>query len=282
MHVIKNQSVVLITGASSGIGFATAELLAREGMTVYGTSRNPDRMKPVTGVEPMQLDVNSGESVRVCVNEVMKRVGHIHVLINNAGYDLEGAIEETSLEEAKAQFETNFFGAARVIKEVLPGMREHGDGRIINMSSTIGWLTPTPFMGYYAASKMALEGYTEALRYEVLPFGIKVSLIEPSFIHTNYASNQQKAAESIPAYTPWKRRAFNVIGHRMQTAPPPDLVAAMVLRVIREPNPQPRYPVGEGVGVLSFMRRFLPWFAYERGVRRFLNLDESEESTRRP
>lgn len=278
---MKKPSVVLITGASSGIGFAIAELLAQEGMIVYGTSRSSDRMKPVAGVERVQLDVNSEGSVRACVNQVMKRTGHIDVLINNAGYDFEGAIEETSLEEAKAQFETNFFGAARVVKDVLPGMRERGDGRIINMSSAMGWLTPTPFMGYYAASKMALEGYTEALRYEVMPFGIKVSLIEPSFFRTNYASNQQKAAESIPAYAPWKRRAFNVIGHRMQTAPQPDMVAVTVLKAIRDSNPRPRYPVGDGVGGLSIMRRFLPWFAFERGVRRFLNLDASEEAPRR-
>src|SRR5215831_19986395 len=188
---MNNQPIVLITGASSGIGFAIVELLVQEGMTVYGTSRNPDRMKPVAGVERVQLDVNSADSVRAGVNDVMKRAGHIDILINNAGYDLEGAIEETSLEEAKAQLETNFFGVARVIKEVLPDMRERGFGRIINMSSSVGWLTPTPFLGYYAASKMALEAYTEALRYEVRPFGIKVSLIEPSFFHTNYANNRQ-------------------------------------------------------------------------------------------
>jgi NAD(P)-dependent dehydrogenase (short-subunit alcohol dehydrogenase family) len=234
-------------------------------------------MKPVAGVERVQLEVNSADSVRTGVNDVMKRTGHIDLLLNNAGYDLEGAIEETSLEEAKAQFETKFFGVARVIKEVLPDMRERGYGRIIKMSSAVGWLTPTPFLGYYAASKMALEAYTEALRYEVLPFGVKVSLIEPSFFHTNYANNRQVAAESIPAYAPWKRRALSVIEHRLQTAPPPELVAATVLRAIRQSNPQLRYPVGEGVRELSFMRRFLPWFAYERAIRRSLNLDASGE-----
>ncbi len=276
---MENQSVVLITGASSGIGFAIAELLVQEGMMVYGTSRNPDRMKPVAGVERVQLDVNSEDSVRAGVNKVMIQTEHIDVLINNAGFDLQGAIEETSLEEAKAQMDTNFFGAARVIKEVLPGMRERGSGRIINMSSAVGWLTPAPFMGFYAASKMALEGYTEALRYEVLPFGVKVSLIEPTFIRTSYANNQQVAAESIRAYAPWKQRALSVIEHRMQTAPPPQLVAATVLQAIRESNPRPRYPVGEGVSGLSFIRRFLPWSAYERGVRRYLNLDSPGEST---
>jgi NAD(P)-dependent dehydrogenase (short-subunit alcohol dehydrogenase family) len=279
---MKSQSVVLITGASSGIGFAIAELLAQEGMTVYGTSRYPDRMKPVVGVEPVQLDVNSADSVRVGVNDVMKRTGPIDVLINNAGYALGGAIEETSLEEAKTQLETNFFGVVRVIKEVLPAMRERAQGRIINMSSAVGWLAPTPFLGYYAASKMALEAFTEALRYEVLPFGVKVSLIEPSFFNTNYAHNRQMAAESIPAYAPWKQRAFNVIDHRLQTAPPPHLVAATVLRAIRQPNPRPRYMVGEGVWGLSFIRRFLPWFAYERGIRRFFNLDASAEPTSTP
>jgi NAD(P)-dependent dehydrogenase (short-subunit alcohol dehydrogenase family) len=229
---MKWQSVVLITGASSGIGSAIAESLVQEGMTVFGTSRYPDRVRPVASVEYVRLDVRSADSVQACVNEVMKRAGNIDVLINNAGYELGGAIEETTLEEAQTQFETNFFGVVRVIKAVLPAMRERGSGRIINMSSVVGWLVPTPFLGYYAASKMALEAYTEVLRHEVLPFGVKVSLIEPSFINTNLGNNRQMAAESIRAYVPWQRRAFGVIEHREQTAPPPRLVAASILQAI--------------------------------------------------
>ncbi|MCI0744184.1 MAG: SDR family NAD(P)-dependent oxidoreductase, partial [Verrucomicrobia subdivision 3 bacterium] len=271
---MKKQSVVLVTGASSGIGRAITESLVQEGMMVFGASRYPDRVTPVAGVEYVGLDVRSEDSVRACVNEVIERAGRMEVLINNAGYELGGAIEETTLEEAQTQFETNFFGVARVIKAVLPAMRERGSGHIINMSSVVGWLVPAPFLGYYAASKMALEAYTEVLRHEVVPFGVKVSLIEPSFINTNLGSNRQMAAESIRAYAPWQRRAFGVIEHREQTAPPPRLVAATVLQAIRQSHPRPRYTVGEGVWGLSFIRRFLPWFAYERGIRSFFNLDE--------
>jgi NAD(P)-dependent dehydrogenase (short-subunit alcohol dehydrogenase family) len=257
------QSVVLITGASSGIGSAIAESLGQEGMTVFGTSRFPDRMKPVSGVEYIRLDVRSADSVQACVNDVMKRAGHIDILINNAGYELGGAIEETTLEEAQTQFETNFFGVARVIKAVLPTMRERGSGYIINMSSIIGWLVPAPFLGYYAASKMALEAYTEVLRHEVQPFGVKVSLIEPSFINTNLGNNRQMAAKNIRAYAPWQRRVFAIIEHREQTAPPPRLVAASILHAIRQ-SIHDRYTVVKCLG-LTFIRRFLPWYAFERG-----------------
>jgi len=279
---MNRQSVVLITGASSGIGHAIAESLVQEGMRVFGASRYPDRVTPAAGAEYVRLDVRSEESVQACVNEVMKRAGHIDVLLNNAGYELGGAIEATTLEEAKTQFETNFFGVARMVKAVLPPMRERGSGHILNMSSVVGWLVPAPFLGYYAASKMALEAYTEVLRHEVLPFGIKVSLIEPSFINTNLGNNRQMAAENIPAYAPWQRRAFGVIEHREQTAPPPRLVAATILRAIRQSNPRPRYTVGQGVWGLWFIRRFLPWFAYERGIRSFFNLDEHGGLTGQP
>jgi NAD(P)-dependent dehydrogenase (short-subunit alcohol dehydrogenase family) len=276
------QSVAFITGASSGIGRAIAEALIQEGMTVFGASRSPDRVTPVVGVEHVRLDVRSEDSVRACVDEVMQRAGCIDVLINNAGYELAGAIEATTLEEARTQFETDFFGVARVIKAVLPAMRARRSGHIINMSSVVGWLVPAPFLGYYAASKMALEAYTEVLRHEVLPFGVRVSLIEPSFINTNLGNNWQMAEASIPAYSPWQRRAFGVIEHRERTAPPPRVVAATVLQAIRQSNPRPRYMVGAGVWGLSFIRRFLPWSAYERGIRGFFNLDERVGSTSQP
>ncbi len=279
---MSKQRVVLITGASSGIGRAIAESLVQQGLTVFGTSRYLDRVTPVAGVEYLSLDVRSEDSVQACVHEVMKRAGPIDVLINNAGYELGGAIEGTTLEEAKTQFDTNFFGVARVVKAVLPAMRERGSGHIINMSSVVGWLVPVPFLGYYAASKMALEAYTEVLRHEVLPFGVKVSLIEPSFINTNLGNNRQMAAESIRAYAPWQERAFGVIEHLEQTAPPPHLVATTILRAIRASNPRPRYTVGQGVGGMSFIRRFLPWFAYERGIRGFFKLDERRSLTNQP
>lgn len=259
----QSQLVALVTGASSGIGEATASLLASNGFRVFGTSRNPDPNLRLP-YSMLVLDVRSDTSVHAAVQHILEQAGRIDVLINNAGYEQGGAIEETTLEEAKLQFETNFFGVARVIKAVLPAMRQRGSGHIINMSSAVGWLVPVPFLGYYAASKMAVEAYTEVLRHEVLPFGVKVSLIEPSFINTNLGDNRQMAAESIVAYAPWRQRAYRVIELQEQTAPPSRLVAATILQAIQQSNPRPRYTVGKGVWRLWFIRRFLPWFAYEQ------------------
>src|SRR5437660_2901591 len=171
---------ILVTGASSGIGQSTARLLAERGFTVFGTARKPDSAKrePFT---MLALDVRSDESVRACVAQVITKSGRLDVLVNNAGYAMMGAAEETSVEEAKAQFETNFFGIVRMVNAVLPGMRAAGAGKIINISSLAG-NTAIPFSAFYSASKFALEGYSESLWYEVRPFGITVSLVEPGFV----------------------------------------------------------------------------------------------------
>jgi NAD(P)-dependent dehydrogenase (short-subunit alcohol dehydrogenase family) len=182
------QKVVLITGASSGIGQATAELLVQRGFTVFGTSRHPAAAEAIPGVKMLPLDVRVDESANVCVDLVLKRTAQLDILINNAGYVQRGAIEEVSVEEARAQLDTNFFGVVRMVKAVLPVMRGQGGGRIINISSLVG-LVPLPFGGFYAASKFALEGYTEALRHEVRPFNILVSLVEPGFIKTRLTEN---------------------------------------------------------------------------------------------
>src|SRR6266571_3502362 len=179
---------VLVTGASSGIGQAIAQLLTARGFTVYGTSRKP------TG-KLIPLDVRSDESVRACVD----RVGKIDVLVNNAGYSLMGSAEETSVDEAKAQLETNFFGVVRMVKAVLPAMRQALAGKIITIGSLAG-ITAIPFGAFYTASKFALEGYTEALWHELRPLGISVSVIEPGFVHTKIGEGTQIAAVSLGAY----------------------------------------------------------------------------------
>src|SRR5262245_29150488 len=173
-----DQNVILITGASSGVGQATALLLAKSGYRVFGTSRTATGSHPE--FEMMPLDVRNDASVKACVDAVLTRAGRLDVLINNAGHEMAGAVEELSLDESKAEFETNFFGVVRLVKAVLPIMRRQKQGRIINVSSLSG-RTSIPFLGIYSASKFALEGYTEALRHEVKPFNIHVSLAEPSF-----------------------------------------------------------------------------------------------------
>ncbi len=161
---MSEQKVVLITGASSGFGQAAASLLARNGFIVFGTSRQPDRGNP-DGYKMLRLDVCSDDSVNACIQILMEQAGRLDVLINNAGYGLGGAVEETAIHEAKSQFETNFFGTARMVRAVLPIMRKQGGGQNINVSSLAG-LMGVPFRGFYSASKYAVEGYTEALRQD--------------------------------------------------------------------------------------------------------------------
>jgi NAD(P)-dependent dehydrogenase (short-subunit alcohol dehydrogenase family) len=174
-----DQKVVLITGASSGIGRATAELLTSRGYRVFGTARNPDTVVPLQGVELLPLDVRDDGSVQAGVETALSRGGRIDVLVNNAGYAVVGAIEETSPSEAQALFDTNVFGVLRMVRAVLPAMRRQGSGTIVNTSSVLGFL-PGPFMGLYASSKHALEGLSESLDHEVRGFGIRVVLVEPT------------------------------------------------------------------------------------------------------
>src|SRR4029453_7752519 len=191
--------VVLITGASSGIGRVTAELLAARGQRVYGGVRAPATTRPLAGVELMPLDVRDEASVKACVEEVCRRAGRIDVLVNNAGVNLVGAVEETSISQARALFDTNVIGVLRMIQAVLPGMRRQGAGLIVNISSILGYI-PAPFMGVYASTKHALEGLSESLDHEVRAFGVRVVLIEPHYTRTNLDTSAARAEGRIDAY----------------------------------------------------------------------------------
>lgn len=268
---MSGRKAVLITGVSSGIGRATARRLAERDLTVFGTSRNPESVEPITGVEVFPLDVRSGESAAACVDAVLERAGRLDVLVNNAGYVLGGALEATTLEEAKAQFETNFWGAVRMIHAALPAMRKQGGGQIINITSLVG-LVPVPFLGFYSASKFALEGYTEALRHEVRPFGIRVSAVEPGFIKTHLARNAEYVTDRIHDYDPWRERAFGAIQEYIAKAPDPSIVADRVLRIIESRSPKLRFRVGKEARSIFRLRRFAPERLFERGVRRNFRL----------
>lgn len=269
-----DQRVVLITGASSGVGQATARLLSQRGYRVLGTSRNPASAEVIPAVEMLPLDVGSDDSVRACVEAVFRRAGRLDVLINNAGYELAGAVEELSSEEARAQFETNFFGVVRMVNAVLPSMRKQRHGHIINAGSLSG-LSPIPFLGVYSASKFALEGYTEALRHEVMPFNIRVSLTEAGFLKTPMMSNRQIAANRIADYEPWRQRALAAIRSQEEKAPGPELVAETLLKIISSTTPRLRYPIGPQAKSVTRLRRFLPAGMFEQGVRRSFSLDKA-------
>ncbi|PYO90392.1 MAG: short-chain dehydrogenase/reductase [Gemmatimonadetes bacterium] len=247
---------VLVTGASSGIGQVIAQLLTERGFTVYGTSRKP------TGTL-VPLDVRSDDSVRACLD----RVGKIDVLVNNAGYTLMGSAEETSIEEAKGQLETNFFGVVRMVNAVLPAMRKAGAGKIINVGSLAG-ITAIPFGAFYTASKFALEGYSEALWHELRPLGINVTLIEPGFVHTPIGEKTQIAAKPLSAYDGVRQRATAALGRHVEHGIVPEKVAATVLRAVQSRSPSLRYRVGTDAAWLPRLKSVLPWPLFAVGVRR--------------
>jgi NAD(P)-dependent dehydrogenase (short-subunit alcohol dehydrogenase family) len=270
--------VVLVTGASSGNGRAIATLLAQDGYRVFGTSRDPARAAQASGVEMLELDVRSDESVRACVAAVFEKAGRLDVLVNNAGYELTGAVEETSLDEARAQLETNFFGVVRMTKRALPAMRERRSGRIVNVSSLAG-LSAIPFMGMYTASKFALEGFTEALRHEVRPFRIHVSLIEVGFLNTPMQAHRQHTAERIADYDAARRNAHESIAEQELSGPGGELMAHTVQRILESRSPRLRYVVGRQAQLVSRLRRFLPASAFEQGARRTFRLHTVREPT---
>jgi NAD(P)-dependent dehydrogenase (short-subunit alcohol dehydrogenase family) len=268
--------VVLITGASSGIGRATAELLAARGYRVFGGVRAPATTRPLAGVELVQLDVRDEASAKACVDEVRSRAGRIDVLINNAGVNLVGAVEETSISQAQALFDTNVIGVLRMIQAVLPDMRRLGAGLIVNIGSILG-LIPAPFMGVYASTKHAVEGLSESLDHEVRAFGIRVVLIEPHYVRTNLDASAAQADGRIDAYALQRQRTAAVITRDTNRAPEPKLVAEDVLRAIEGPY-RMRRPVGQAA-LLSWLRRLLPARLFEPSLRKAYGLDASSKGT---
>src|SRR5213593_3355698 len=196
MHTSLKNKITLVTGVSSGIGREIAQLLAERGARVFGTVRNPRSASSIHGVELVSMDVTEDASVNAAVHSIEQKAGPVQLLVNNAGYSFMGALEETSIEEARQQFETNLFGVLRVTNSILPGMRQQGFGRIVNISSVLGFL-PAPYMGIYTATKHALEGYTETLDHEVRHFGIRALLVEPSFTKTSLGAHGRQTGADL-------------------------------------------------------------------------------------
>ena len=263
--------VVLITGASSGFGRETARLLLGPGFKVYGTSRNPSERPQELGVGMIALDVDSDNSVQNGVKELLDEAGRLDVLVNNAGYVLTGGAEETSIAEAKAQLETDFFGPVRMAKAVLPTMRKQGGGQIINTSS-IAAILPVPFEGYYAAAKAALLAWSEALRHEVKSLGIKVSVIEPGFFKTNLGNTRKIAKYLIRDYDDIRTRATSTLDEDFRNGADPRIVGETVLRIITSKNPKLEYAVGREKRYKT-LKHLMPQSIIENGVRRHWKLD---------
>ena len=261
---------VLITGVSSGIGRETALLLASRGFRVFGTVRG-EAPSGLSGIEIVRLDVTDQASVQNAVKSVLAEAGRLDALVNNAGYALIGGIEETSLAEAQQQFDTNFFGVLRMTQAVLPAMRAQGSGRIVNVSSVLGFL-PAPYTGIYAASKHAIEAYTETLDHEVRGFGVRALLVEPSFTKTELAGKGTAVTANIDAYARQKARVTGAFLRKIENGSDPRAVAEAIFAALTAPSPKLRYPVGEGV-MLRRLRRFVPDSFFDKSFRKQFDLD---------
>ena len=247
--------VAVVTGSSSGIGFETALLLAKNQFKTYATMRNLNKshafdtvLKEKIPLSVVQLDVNDDSSVNSALHNILKENGQIDVLVNNAGYSVFGSSEELSLEEIKQVFETNFFGAVRVTKAVIPTMRKNTSGTIVNVSSIGGKVGLLPFFTAYHASKFALEGYTESLRQELNEFGINVILIEPGAVGTNFMDNMKNAKNYNPTSSPYAKtiqKFFEGAQTIMANAIHPREVAQVILKTVNSSSPDIRYSVGK-------------------------------------
>ncbi|TAM62642.1 MAG: oxidoreductase [Rhodanobacter sp.] len=267
---MSNSKVVVVTGVSSGIGRATAEKFAKRGCRVFGTVRNAAKAKPLPGVVLVEMDIRDETSVQKGIQAIIAQATRIDVLVNSAGVTLIGAIEETSLAEAQALLDTNVLGVLRTTQAVLPHMREQGSGRIVNISSVLGFL-PAPYMSLYSASKHAVEGLSETLDHEVRQFGIRVALVEPSFTKTNLDLNAPQTASKIPDYKREFGVASQAIQKNVQKAPKPDGVANTIVDAALGVWKMRHTPKGEA-SVLARLRRFMPAGPVEKGLRKTFGL----------
>lgn len=264
-------SIALVTGASSGIGEATAKRLAMAGYKVYGTSRRGTSDQRSFAMLP--LDVTSDESVEAAVTQLIRLEGRIDLLVNNAGFGVApGGAEESSIEQAKAIFETNFFGLIRMTRAVVPHMRRQSSGRIINIGSVLGFL-PMPYGALYSATKHAVEGYSESLDHELRTRGIRVSVIEPAYTKTQFDANFLAPDAKLDEYREARALLDKVLKEVMAAADDPTVVADVVLKAADAVHPKLRYTAGKLAGRLRLLRRFAPAAALDAGIRKDLRLE---------
>jgi NAD(P)-dependent dehydrogenase (short-subunit alcohol dehydrogenase family) len=263
--------IALVTGASSGIGQATAERLALAGYKVYGTSRRGAQADQ-RSFEMLPLDVTSDESVEAAVREVMRLEGRIDLLVNNAGFSVAPAgAEESSIEQARSIFDTNFFGIVRMTRAVVPHMRHQGGGRIINIGSVLGFL-PMPYMALYAATKHAVEGYSESLDHELRTRGIRVSVIEPAYTKTGFDANLLEPDTKLDEYRDVRTALEKRFKELVEGGDEPGVVADTVLKVASAARPRRRYPTGKIAQQVSVLRRFAPSGIFDKSLRKQMGL----------
>ena len=260
--------VALVTGASSGFGQVTASLLTSQGFLVFGTSRAPAH-NITGGFDLLPLDVRSETSVEACVQTILGRTGHIDLLVNNAGFAQAGALEEISLEDAQAQFDTNVFGVLRMLKAVLPTMRKQGSGQIITVSSLLGAVA-MPYLSLYSSSKFAVEGMIEGLYDELRPFHIKVSLVEPTFFRTKF--DAQPPATPLAVYEASRQSMMRYVRDGVEQGPDPEQVARLIVQLASNVDPPLRSYVCPRANLLVALRHWLPQRIFEPLRRRVFQI----------
>jgi short-subunit dehydrogenase len=266
---MSQKHTILITGASSGIGFEAARTLAQRGHTVYAAARRLEKMEALKadGVIPIQLDITKEKDIQNALETIRKSHQGVDILINNAGYGLYGAMEDTSLEDARYQFEVNLFGLARLTQLVLPHMREQSFGRIINTSS-VGGKIYTPLGSWYHATKHALEGWSDCLRLEVAPFGIDVVIIEPGAIVTEFGDvmgGPMLERSGKGPYASMAQKMANTLEREMDKGggSPPGVITNLMVKATESSRPKTRYANGKWAKPLLFMRRWLSDRAFD-------------------
>ncbi|OAN78633.1 short-chain dehydrogenase/reductase [Sulfitobacter sp. EhC04] len=258
--------VALVTGASSGIGYATAKALLKAGYAVFGTGLRAEEKAP-EGVTSLICDVTDDAAVAELVEQVLAAAGRIDLLVNNAGVGLIGGAEESSIAQAKALFDVNVFGTMRVTNAVLPTMRQQGAGRIVNMSPVMG-LIPAPYNAIYSASKHAIEGYSESLDHELRTFGIRVTLVEPSYTDTPFEVNKSTPDQPLSIYDAARKQNVAFMIKSCEKGDPPEVVAETVLKAASAATPDRRYPAGKMARQVRMLRRFVPEAAFDKSLRK--------------
>jgi NAD(P)-dependent dehydrogenase (short-subunit alcohol dehydrogenase family) len=267
---MSNSTVVVVTGVSSGIGRFAAAKFADRDCQVFGTVRDLTKATPLPGVELVGMDVRDDASVQRGIQSIVAQTGRIDVLVNNAGVNLIGAVEETAIAEAASLFDTNVFGILRTTQAVLPHMRAQGSGRIVNVSSVLGFL-PAPYMGLYSASKHAVEGLSETLDHEVRQFGIRVTLVEPAYTKTKLEANSPQAGSKIAGYDRERNLIARSLAGSVNGAPEPDAVASTIVDAALGTWRMRRTPAGQA-SLLSKLRRFMPAGPVDASLRKALGL----------
>ncbi|SHN17559.1 oxidoreductase [Roseibium suaedae] len=265
-----NLGTALVTGASSGIGFAAAKALQDAGYRVFGTSRRTGAAMPA-GVTALTCDVTDNASVAKAVENVLATTGRIDLLVNNAGVGLFGGAEESSVVQAQSLFDVNVFGVIRMTNAVLPDMRSQRKGKIINLSSAHGFI-PAPYFALYAATKHAIEGYSQSLDHEVRTLGIRVALVEPAYTRTSFDENLIEPDHLLDSYDAARVRMAAVVSEEIKKGATPEIVAATILKAATDPDPKLRYPAGKLASRVSVLRRFVPAAAFDKSLRKMLRL----------